>query len=62
MTTREAILKIPLEIKVVCLENSLKENDFQTFLNLSKILLDTPIDQGGVSTEIIEKISQKYGF
>ena len=42
------------------LEDSLKEDEFGVFLNLSKVLLDAPLSEGGISTEEIEEIRKKY--
>ena len=56
----DLILNFPREIKIKVLEDSLKENKFNVFFELSKILLDTPITNGGLESETIEKIHQEH--
>lgn len=62
MTIQEKdwMLSLPKEIKLKILEDSLKEDEFGIFLGLSKILLDTPLCDGGIPTEEIEEIRKKY--
>ena len=54
------ILSLPKEMKLKILEDSLREDEFGVFLNLSKVLLDAPLSEGGISTEEIEEIRKKY--
>ena len=56
----KTILGFPTKIKLMILEEALKQNNFPMFLELSKILLDAPLNEGGVETELIDQIYQKY--
>ena len=60
MQIKEVILSLPYRIKIETLEDALKENEFGIFFGLSKILLDAPLSEGGVSTEDIEAIRIKF--
>ena len=60
MTNEQMILKFPREIKIHVLKAALEQDNFGVFLGLSKILLDAPISEGGLESEIIEKIHQEY--
>jgi len=60
ISEKDWVLKLPKEMKLMVLEDSLKEDEFGVFLNLSKVLLDAPISEGGISTEEIEEIRKKY--
>jgi len=53
-------LSLPEDEKVRLLRSSLEENNFNIFLQLAKILLDAPIQDGGMSTEKIEKIRCEF--
>ena len=57
---KEWFLNLPEEVKLDVLENSLKEDKFGVFMEMTKILLDAPIQNGGISTEKIESIRKKY--
>ncbi len=57
---QKIILKFPRETKLGMLKDALKENKFGIFLGLAQVLLDAPIDEGGIETEAIEKIRQEY--
>ena len=59
MTEREFILKMPKESKIDCLQAALREKEFGIFLGLSRILLDAPLNEGGLETEIILDIYNK---
>ena len=54
------ILKFPREAKLRLLKDALKEDRFGIFLGLSKILLDAPINEGGVETEVIDAIHKEH--
>lgn len=54
------ILNFPREIKIQCLKDALKQGKTGIFFGLSKILLDAPLNEGGLETEIIEAIHQEY--
>ncbi len=60
MQIKEVILNLPYHIKIETLEDALKEDNFGVFFGLSKILLDAPLSEGGVSTEDIEAVRIKY--
>jgi len=62
MTTQERdwVLGLPKETKLRFLEDALKEDNFKIFLQISKILLDAPLCDGGISTEEIEEVRKKY--
>jgi len=57
---KEWFLSLPEETKLDVLENSLKKNEFGIFMAMTKILLDAPIQNGGISTEKIEEVRKKY--
>lgn len=57
---QQMILNFPRELKIQCLKDALKEDNFGIFLGLSKILLEAPLNEGGLETEIIEQIHQEY--
>lgn len=54
------ILNLPREIKLGILRDTLKDNKFDEFLALSKILLNAPISEGGIETETIEAIRKEF--
>lgn len=54
------ILNLPREIKLGILRDTIKDNKFGEFLALSKILLNTPISEGGIETETIEAIRKEF--
>ena len=56
ISEKDWVLGLPKEMKLMVLEDSLKEDEFGVFLNLSKVLLDAPLSEGGISTEEIEEI------
>jgi hypothetical protein len=60
ITEKDWVLGLPKEMKLMVLEDSIKEDEFGIFLNLSKVLLDAPLSEGGISTEEIEEIRKKY--
>jgi hypothetical protein len=57
---KEWFLSLPEETKLDVLEASLKESKFGVFMSMTKILLEAPIQDGGISTEKIESIRKKY--
>jgi hypothetical protein len=59
ISEKDWVLGLPKEMKLMLLEDSLKEDEFGVFLNLSKVLLDAPLSEGGISTEEIEEIRIK---
>ncbi len=57
---KEWFLSLPKETKLNLLEDSLKESEFGIFMGMSKVLLDAPIQEGGILTEDIEEVRKKY--
>lgn len=60
MTDNKLILGFPREIKIQVLKDALKEDKFNIYFELSKILLDAPIPEGGLESEIIEQIFDEH--
>ena len=58
MTTTEKdwFLGLPEEMKLTLLDDMLKEGKSMMALEASKILLDAPISNGGISTEKIQEV------
>lgn len=59
-TEQQMILNFPREIKIQCLKDALEQDKFGVFLGLSKILLDAPLNEGGLESEVIEAIHQEH--
>lgn len=57
---KEWFLSMDKDVKLGLLESALKDNKFGEFMQLSKIVLDAPITEGGISTEEIENVRTKY--
>jgi hypothetical protein len=57
---KQMILNFPREIKINLLKDALKEGEVGIFLQLSNILLDAPLNQGGIESDVIESIHQEY--
>ena len=62
MTPQEEkwFLNLSTDLKIQLLEQSLEQDRFAYFMQLSKILLDAPLSDGGLSTELIESIRKQY--
>ncbi len=60
MTQQEKIwiLSIPTEMKLILLQEAYVQN-FNHFIQLSKLFLDTPITDGGLATETIDLVINK---
>jgi hypothetical protein len=60
MTQQEKnwLLSLTTEVKIMLLEKSYVE-DFTSYVQLSKLLLDTPISEGGLPTETVNSVSKK---
>jgi len=56
----ELILAQPREAKIELLTHFAKKKAFIEWATISKVLLDAPIDKGGLETKIIEDIWDKY--
>jgi len=59
-TEQQMILNFPREIKIQCLKDALEQDKFGVFMGLSKILLDAPLNEGGLETEVIEQIHNEH--
>jgi hypothetical protein len=57
---KELILSQSKEFKIDLLKSISKANDFIGWAELSTIFLDAPIQNGGLSTELIMSIWDKY--
>lgn len=60
MNKKELILNFPREIKIQTLRDALKQNKLNIYLGLTTILLNAPINKGGLESEIIEQIFTEY--
>ena len=58
--TKDWYLSMGREEKLMLLEDTLKEKEFGHFFKMSKWLLDAPISKGGIETDTIKSISDKY--
>lgn len=58
--TTKMILRFPREVKLQCLRDALQEGAIGQFFTLSKVLLDAPINEGGIESEVIDEIHQEY--
>ena len=54
------VLNLPKKIKIQCLKDALEQNNSRVFFGLSKILLDAPLNRGGLESEIIEQIHNEH--
>ncbi len=54
------LLSLDRKRKIRMLEDALKEDKWSIFKEFSKVLLDTPVKEGGLETEVIEGIFRKY--
>jgi len=54
------ILGFPKEIKIQTLKDALEQDELGIFFGLSQILLEAPISEGGLETEVIEQIHQEH--
>jgi hypothetical protein len=62
MTVQEKdwVLSLPKETKLDLLEKMLVEGKFGEAFEFMKMLLDSPISEGGVVTEELNDVFQKY--
>jgi hypothetical protein len=60
MTQQEKnwLLSLPTEVKIMLLEKTYVE-DFTSYVQLSKLLLDTSISEGGLPTETVNSVPKK---
>lgn len=54
------LLSLDRKKQIKMLQDALREDRFDIFKALSKVLLDAPLDKGGVPTEVIEEIFKTY--
>ena len=54
------LLSLDRKKQIKMLEDALKEDRFDIFKTLSKVLLDAPLDKGGVSTDVVSEIFRRY--
>ena len=54
------LLSLDRKRKIRMLEDALKEEKWTIFKEFSKILLDAPVNEGGLETEVIEGIFRRY--
>ena len=54
------ILSLDRKRKIRMLEDALKEDKWSIFKEFSKILLDAPVNEGGLETEVVEGIFRRY--
>ena len=52
---KQWLLSLPKEAKLMFIESLMKENNFTEAFTIAKVFLDTPISNGGVSTDEIKK-------
>tara|TARA_R110000824_G_scaffold120762_6_gene276435 strand:+ start:1693 stop:1911 length:219 start_codon:yes stop_codon:yes gene_type:complete len=57
---KNLLLEIPKEKKIRMLEDSLRENKFSIFMEMSRIFLDAPLNKGGLETETVRGIFKKH--
>ena len=54
------LLSLDRKRKIRMLEDALKEDKWSIFKEFSKVLLDAPVSEGGLETEVIEGIFRRY--
>ena len=54
------LLSLDRKRQIKMLEDALKEDRFDVFKTLSKILLDAPLNKGGIPTEVVSEVFKKY--
>ena len=54
------LLSLDRKRKIRMLEDALKEDKWPIFKSLAKVLLDAPVNKGGLETEVIEEIFKRY--
>jgi hypothetical protein len=54
------LLSLDRKRKIRMLEDALKEDKWTIFKEFSKILLDAPVNEGGLETEVVEGIFRRY--
>jgi|TARA_R110000824_G_scaffold284686_1_gene472930 hypothetical protein len=54
------LLSLDRKRKIRMLEDALKEDKWSIFKEFSKVLLEAPVNEGGLETEVIEGIFRRY--
>ena len=57
---KQVVLGLPIDMKLDLLETALSKGEFGVFMKFAQILLDAPLSEGGVQTEVIEDIRRKF--
>jgi hypothetical protein len=54
------ILSLPLERKIDLMKSMLEEDEIGDYLAFVNMLLEAPISEGGVSTDLINRVFNMY--
>jgi len=54
------VLRFPLEIRLDVLRDASEKHEFGIFWGIATILLDAPMSEGGLATEVIDAIWQEH--
>ena len=54
------LLSLDRKKQIKMLEDALKEEKWTIFKEFSKVLLDAPVKEGGLETEVVEGIFRRY--
>jgi len=54
------LLSLDRKKQIKMLEDALKEDRFDIFKTLSTVLLDAPLNKGGIPTDVVTEIFRKY--
>ena len=54
------LLSLDRKRKIRMLEDALKEDKWSIFKEFSKVLLEAPVNEGGLETEVVEGIFRRY--
>lgn len=55
-TTKKMILAWPMELKLQTLKDLKESEDFGMLIAITNVLLEAPLSQGGVSSDVIQEI------
>jgi hypothetical protein len=62
ITINKFILSQSRETKIKWMKLALEEGNFNVWFQLTQILLKYPIHEGGIETEVIDKIFKEYNL
>jgi len=62
ITINKFILSQSRETKIKWMKLALEEDNFNVWFQLTQILLKYPIHEGGIETEVIDKIFKEYNL